>query len=123
MTRDADRSPDDRRGERPPVDAPSDETAAAGSRFPYTWGAGWGWSMTWPPIYRREAIEEGPPPEEETVRPTDQRDTGSWWGEGLASLLLIAGVILFFIPEPITSTLGILLLILGAFVWIVDALR
>ncbi|WP_435180103.1 hypothetical protein [Halorussus sp. AFM4] len=52
----------------------------------------------------------------------EEDEGGSWWDEGLIGLLLIAGVILFFFPEPFTSTIGIALIALGVIAWIVDAL-
>lgn len=40
--------------------------------------------------------------------------------EEQASLLIIIGVILFVIPEPITSVIGIIVLILGIATWVAD---
>ncbi len=40
--------------------------------------------------------------------------------EGLAALLIIIGVVLFFFPEPITSFAGIALVLIGAIVWLAD---
>jgi hypothetical protein len=45
---------------------------------------------------------------------------GSWWDEGLISLLLVVGIVLFLIPEPATSGLGILLVGAGVVLWLVD---
>lgn len=44
----------------------------------------------------------------------------SWWEGGLATLLLVAGVLLFLFPEPATSGLGVLLILAGAVVWLID---
>lgn len=44
---------------------------------------------------------------------------GSWWDEGLISLLLVVGIVLFLIPEPATSGLGILLVGAGVMLWLV----
>lgn len=52
----------------------------------------------------------------------DEEEDGSWWDEGLVGLLLITGTILFFFPEPFTSTLGIILLGVGVLAWAADAL-
>ncbi|NHN57651.1 MULTISPECIES: hypothetical protein [Halorussus] len=52
----------------------------------------------------------------------DEDDDGSWWDEGLIGLLLVAGVVLFFFPEPFTSTVGIALIALGIIAWAADAL-
>lgn len=43
-------------------------------------------------------------------------------GEGLAGLLLVAGVVLFLFPEPATSLLGIVLVTLGVVAWAAEAL-
>lgn len=32
------------------------------------------------------------------------------------------GVVLFFVPEPFTSMMGILLMLVGAFMWLYDFL-
>jgi UPF0716 family protein affecting phage T7 exclusion len=40
--------------------------------------------------------------------------------EEQASLLIIIGFILFIIPEPITSIIGIFLMIVGIMTWISD---
>ena len=49
----------------------------------------------------------------------DENDD-SWWDEGLIGLLLIAGVVLFFIPEPTTSAIGIALVGVAVVAWIID---
>lgn len=40
--------------------------------------------------------------------------------EEQASLLIIIGAILFFFPEPITSVIGIVVLIVGVATWVSD---
>lgn len=40
--------------------------------------------------------------------------------EEQATLLIIVGVILFLIPEPITSIIGIIVLLIGIFTWVSD---
>lgn len=45
---------------------------------------------------------------------------GNGGGWGLPALLLAAGVILFLFPEPITSTVGILLVVAGVAVWLYE---
>ncbi|MFB6131139.1 MAG: hypothetical protein ABEJ28_10000 [Salinigranum sp.] len=47
-------------------------------------------------------------------------DDDSWWGDGIVALLVLSGVVLFLIPEPATSTLGIILVLVGIGAWIVD---
>ena len=39
-------------------------------------------------------------------------------GTGLASLLIIVGIILFIFPEPATSGLGVLLILVGILLWL-----
>lgn len=50
----------------------------------------------------------------------DDEDDDSWWDEGLIGLLLVAGIVLFFFPEPATSTIGIALIGIAVVAWIVD---
>ena len=40
--------------------------------------------------------------------------------EEQAALLILIGAILFFFPEPITSVIGILVLVVGIATWVVD---
>ncbi|MFC7139016.1 hypothetical protein ACFQMA_04080 [Halosimplex aquaticum] len=47
-------------------------------------------------------------------------DDGGWWDEGLITALIVAGAVLFVIPEPATSGIGILLLAIGVLAWLVD---
>lgn len=42
---------------------------------------------------------------------------------GLGTLLVVAGAVLFFFPEPITSTVGLALIGVGALIWLVSWLR
>lgn len=46
-------------------------------------------------------------------RVTDDGDAGA----GTAALLILAGVILFLFPEPITSMVGVLLIVGGILLW------
>ncbi|MFB6139792.1 MAG: hypothetical protein ABEJ26_05085 [Halosimplex sp.] len=52
--------------------------------------------------------------------PDAERDTGTWWDEGLITLLIVAGAILFVFPEPATSGLGVILLAVGILAWALD---
>lgn len=49
---------------------------------------------------------------------TDADDT--WVDEGVIGLILLVGVALFLFPEPATSGVGILLILVGAVLWVVD---
>lgn len=40
--------------------------------------------------------------------------------EEQASLLIIIGAVLFFFPEPITSAIGIIVLLVGIATWVAD---
>lgn len=49
------------------------------------------------------------------------RTTESTSGTGsIATLFIVVGAILLFFPEPATSLTGILLLLLGVLIWLVD---
>ncbi|RDI70069.1 hypothetical protein [Halopelagius longus] len=73
--------------------------------FPYypSWGWGGGWGV---PLASREKARSD--------------ENGSLVDEGLITLFLITGAILFLIPEPATSAVGVLLLFAGAVAWLVD---
>lgn len=100
------------------------------SRSPYGIGAGWGWGWGWPPLYRESAETEyedddaayRDEPYDEEVAAAERAEDDSWLGEGGITMLLVGGVILFVFPEPITSTIGILLIATGVVMWIADAL-
>lgn len=70
------------------------------------WALGW-WPIGWWP---------GTDADDETVGEED----GTWLDEGLITLLLVAGVVLFLFPEPATSAVGILLLLTGGVLWLLD---
>lgn len=114
------------------------ESEYSGSLFPYAgsrWPSAWGWWST-----DDQAIEEeypnqsydsdvaDPSPDEtnEAARTVGDpyyedgvsEDDDSLLGESLIGLILIAGVVLFLFPEPITSTLGIVLLVGGVLLWL-----
>lgn len=81
------------------------------------WGMGWGWGAGYLPWYPRNTD-----PDEVASPPEDTATGGSWWGESLSSILLITGLVLFIFPEPATSALGVILMLAGAFGWIVSEL-
>ena len=98
-------------------DGPYDDNDSTGSVFPYvwpTWGGGGGWRLGWP-SRDQEVVDE------EARDETSVEEDDSWLGEGLFSLLVIVGVILFIFPEPATSMLGVILIFLGAVGWLVSA--
>lgn len=47
-------------------------------------------------------------------------DDESWLDEGLITLLIVAGALLFLFPEPATSAVGIVLLGVGLIAWVAD---
>lgn len=65
--------------------------------------------------YGAERYDEGA-----STSDASDEDGGNWWDEGLIALLLVSGVILFLFPEPFTSTLGIVLIVVGSIAWLVD---
>ncbi|WP_202935132.1 hypothetical protein [Halorussus amylolyticus] len=44
----------------------------------------------------------------------------SWLSEGAIGLVILAGVVLFFFPEPATSGIGILLILVGLAAWVLN---
>jgi hypothetical protein len=42
----------------------------------------------------------------------------SYFGNSLASWVILAGAILFVVPEPITSFLGVAVMVIGLLMWI-----
>ncbi len=71
------------------------------------------WSDRDDDVYADESYDD-----DEYAYRTD--DEGTWLDEGLISLTIIAGVILFLIPEPATSGLGVFLIVAGAIAWVID---
>lgn len=47
---------------------------------------------------------------------------GSWWDEGLITGLVVVGLVLFIVPEPATSAIGVLLMATGVALWVADLL-
>lgn len=47
-------------------------------------------------------------------------DDESWLDEGLITLLIVGGALLFLFPEPATSAVGIVLLGIGIIAWAAD---
>ncbi|MFC6825597.1 hypothetical protein [Halopelagius fulvigenes] len=47
-------------------------------------------------------------------------DDDSWLDEGLITLLIVSGALLFLFPEPATSAVGIVLLGIGIIAWAAD---
>lgn len=41
-------------------------------------------------------------------------------GLGLVGLLLLAGIILFIFPEPATSGIGVMLIIVAVIIWVIQ---
>lgn len=56
------------------------------------------------------------------------RESGSWFSRakakyGLGAVLVAIGAVLFVIPEPMTSTAGIGLMVVGGLIWLVSLVR
>ena len=66
---------------------------------------------------------------EEPADPTgDESGPESWFNRkrsqyGIGALLVGIGIVLFFFPEPMTSTVGIAAIVFGALIWLVNAIR
>ena len=76
----------------------------------------------------RGSSEERSRDEYESTEPRSADESRSWFGRarakyGLGALLVVAGIGLFLFPEPVTSTAGIALIVLGAITWFVGWLR
>lgn len=70
--------------------------------------------------YADEDYDETREEYEETYGETDGETDGSWLDEGIITLLVVVGIVLFLIPEPGTSTLGLLLIGIGVVAWVAD---
>lgn len=55
--------------------------------------------------------------------PTAGTEDDSWLDEGLITLLVVTGALLFLFPEPATSAVGIVLLGVGIIAWAVDIMQ
>ena len=92
-----------------------DGTAAgSGSSYLPTWS--WGW---WPSLGPRDVDDQAEDPYGQT-EVDEGGGIASLWDESLITLLIVGGAILFVIPEPATSALGVLLVTLGVLAWLVD---
>lgn len=100
----------------------ADEDDPDGFNYDYLPNAGT-FPLGWPGRSGTEradkTYDDEPYEDRESVQATGNGNE-SWWDEGLISLLLLAGVVLFVIPEPATSGLGILLIGVGVVLWILD---
>jgi hypothetical protein len=71
-----------------------------------------------PVLSRNESVDTDPP---RTAADAVERDVdGSLVDEGLIALVLATGLILFLLPEPVTSGIGLLLLLGGAAAWLAE---
>lgn len=75
--------------------------------------SGWG---IWPAGDANDAASESEVGEYDET----STDDDGWLGEGVAGILLLVGVVLFFFPEPATSALGIGLIVLGVIAWVAE---
>ncbi|NEU58637.1 hypothetical protein [Halorussus sp. MSC15.2] len=91
---------------------------------PYEWAAWGGWGLEWPYRFGRgdDDAEVGDESGDARAGRGDDRDE-SRVDEGLVTLFLVVGVILFVFPEPGTSVVGLFLVLVGTVGWIVDAAR
>ena len=103
-------------------DEPMDTEEGSNSILPYSgalapYGASWG-SLWTPPAETEDEYAEYDDAHDASAAEEDD----SLWAEALISVVLIAGVVLFLFPEPLTSTLGVILLAFGLVAWLADAL-
>lgn len=54
---------------------------------------------------------------------TTETEDESWFDQGLITLLVVVGALLFLFPEPATSAVGIVLLGVGIIAWAIDLTR
>lgn len=91
------------------------EESDADSFFPAA-----GFPYGWPPgIFGSSTREEY---DEDAYDADAYEEDEGWWDEGLVGMLLVGGAILFFVPEPATTTIGIIMMVTGVAVWVADAL-
>lgn len=83
--------------------------------FPYP---GYGW-LPWSRGREPDETYDGRTYDQEVHEGED----GSWWDEGLITLLFLVGIGLFIFPEPATSGLGIALIATAAVLWLADWAR
>jgi len=69
---------------------------------------------------QRDATEKGAP--SARMEDAESDDDDGWLGEGVITLALVAGLVLFLFPEPATSAVGIALVGLGVVAWVADRL-
>lgn len=84
------------------------------SLFPYV-PLPFGWTPSLPGRGYDENAEE-----HERVYDEVGSEEGSWWDEGLITLAIVVGLVLFLFPEPATSALGAVLFVAGVMGWLVD---
>lgn len=76
----------------------------------------------WVPSLRRDGASnerDTPPASEATIAREAERDE-NWLDEGLATLLVVTGIVLFVVPEPASSALGVALVATGLVVLLLN---
>lgn len=86
--------------------------------IPYGWPAVFGRGDEYE--YAEDDYAEHPYEEEYSAEYERADEEGTWLDEGLITLTIVAGVVLFLFPEPATSGLGILLIAIGVVAWLID---
>lgn len=104
-----------------PTEAEEDERATSYVPFtPWVWPS-LGWRRDQEQEYQAETYGGRPYDEGSAEADTTGRSgLSQYWDEGLITLLVVGGAILFLFPEPVTSSLGVLLMGLGVIAWLVD---
>ncbi len=93
------------------------------SLFPYPASA-----FGWPPGILGGGVDEGRDDRARGGAYDDESygdeygEDESWLDEGIIAFTLVAGLVLFLFPEPATSAVGIVLLLVGSIAWLADAM-
>lgn len=104
---------DDQYTDEPPAEEAFDDSLFPYGGFPY----GFGWSA-WP--WSDAEDENDAYGGSEEFGPSEATDEDGRWNEGIVSVLLVVGVVLFLFPEPATSAIGMVLVALGLAMWLLD---
>ena len=79
-------------------------------------------NRAWEPPADDDVARRTAASDDEMVYADGREGDDSWLGMGLASILVVSGVLLFLFPEPATSLLGIGLIVAGLAVWVASAM-
>lgn len=72
-----------------------------------------------PPEWSESGPSQGPGRPEDVAGVATDRTPG-WLDERMAGLLVVVGVIMVFVPEPVTTMLGLGFVVGGLLLWLTD---